>query len=161
MPSGIPPSPSQVAKHTPFPSGQRYKCSWYPILVHTGKWYPVYTGSFGSEWTTYKDGWHRYTYTRTLGAGATTAGMGVRVGLNASQGSFLVDAFQVENKSYATPYADGSLGNGHSWSGTAHASTSSRTQAGLYYDFGDTAKIDKTQGTVSFLGIPFSSIGSS
>lgn len=33
---------------------------------------------------------------------------------------------QLENKSYATSYCDGSLGTGYSWAGTAHASTSTR-----------------------------------
>lgn len=47
--------------------------------------------------------------------------------------TFYVDGIQVEQKSYETPYCDGSLGLGHSWSGTANASTSSRTAANLSY----------------------------
>jgi len=43
------------------------------------------------------------------------------------------DAIQMEKKSYLTPYCDGSLGDGHSWSGTAHNSTSSRTKTNLQY----------------------------
>jgi hypothetical protein len=45
---------------------------------------------------------------------------------SAGTGSFLIDGVQFEAKAYATPYCDGSLGTGHSWSGTAHNSTSSR-----------------------------------
>ena len=36
------------------------------------------------------------------------------------------DNGQIEEKAYATSYCDGSLGTGYSWSGTAHASSSSR-----------------------------------
>ncbi len=43
------------------------------------------------------------------------------------------DGLQLEEKAYVTPYADGSLGNGHSWSGTAHGSASSRTVGSLSY----------------------------
>ena len=48
--------------------------------------------------------------------------------------SILVDGVQLTNTSYHVPYLDGSLGDGHSWSGTAHASASSRTQAYAHYD---------------------------
>lgn len=62
-----------------------------------------------------------------------TAG-GVQVGVAISDGATLdLDAVQLEQAGYATPYCDGSLGAGHSWSGTAHASTSSRTGATLQY----------------------------
>jgi len=58
---------------------------------------------------------------------------------------FLSDAWQVEEKSYPTPYCDGSLGDGHSWSGAAHNSTSSRTVTSLIYD-ADAAGISETEG---------------
>ena len=57
-----------------------------------------------------------------------------------------IDGVQMEQKAYCTPYCDGSLGSGHTWSGTAHASTSSRTAAGLYYDV---KVLDPAEGTVS------------
>lgn len=44
-----------------------------------------------------------------------------------------LDAVQLEEIAYPTPYCDGSLGAGHTWSGTAHASTSSRTATDLRY----------------------------
>ena len=44
-----------------------------------------------------------------------------------------IDGVQCEAKAYPTPYCDGSLGEGHSWSGAAHASTSSRTVTNLQY----------------------------
>jgi hypothetical protein len=54
------------------------------------------------------------------------------------------DGFQLEQKAYATPYADGSLGLGHTWSGTAHASTSSRTATSCKF----TNPISTTAGTM-------------
>lgn len=45
---------------------------------------------------------------------------------DANGGEFWVDAGQLEDKGYATPYADGSLGAGHAWTGTLHASASTR-----------------------------------
>ena len=40
--------------------------------------------------------------------------------------AWTVDAVQVEAKAYPTSYCDGSLGSGYAWTGTAHASTSTR-----------------------------------
>jgi uncharacterized protein YjbI with pentapeptide repeats len=62
--------------------------------------------------------------------------------------TFYIDGIQVEQKTYSTPYCDGSLGTGHSWSGTANASTSSRTAATFTYPA--TGNIDLNQGTLSF-----------
>lgn len=44
---------------------------------------------------------------------------------------FYTDGVQFETGQFSTPYADGSLGIGHAWAGTAHASNS--TRAGLSY----------------------------
>lgn len=58
----------------------------------------------------------------------------VETGAAATVGKFIyVDGVQIEAKAYPTPYCDGSLGEGHSWSGTEHASTSSRTITSLKY----------------------------
>ena len=43
------------------------------------------------------------------------------------------DAFQLEQKSYASPYHDGSITTLSSWDGTPHASTSTRTAGSVYY----------------------------
>lgn len=47
-----------------------------------------------------------------------------------------IDEVQIEQKAYPTPYCDGSLGTGHSWTVPAspHTSTSSRSLSALYYD---------------------------
>jgi hypothetical protein len=70
----------------------------------------------------------------------TGGAVSIRVYLenNAADSSTVVyfDAVQAEIKDHPTPYCDGSLGTGHSWSGAAHNSTSSRTEARLEYDIG-------------------------
>jgi hypothetical protein len=76
--------------------------------------------------------------------GSTT----LRIRNTASSGTFYVDAVQVEQKNYPTPYCDGSLGDGHSWSGTAHASQSSRAAATLTYPF--TGNMNFVQGSLTF-----------
>lgn len=77
----------------------------------------------------------------------TAANFYVRfLGVTANSQGFYLDAAQLEAKAYVTPYCDGSLGTGHSWSGTAHASTSSRTVATLTYPV---SVIDGAEGAVS------------
>lgn len=75
--------------------------------------------------------WSRVQIQFTTGASVSDVRCYIRIGVNG--GSFLIDGVQLEAKAYVTPYCDGSLGTGHSWSGTAHASTSSRTDASLSY----------------------------
>lgn len=77
--------------------------------------------------------WKFYTITVTMQAGTTATDFGIRSPGHAGQGSILVDAWQIEQKAYPTPYCDGSLGEGHTWSGTEHASTSSRVKTSLAY----------------------------
>ncbi len=86
----------------------------------------VYSASVSSsEWT-------RITASKTVAADGV-----VKIVLHSlpSGGTAEVyfDAVQAEENGYVTPYCDGSLGAGHSWSGTAHASTSSRTVAAVFY----------------------------
>jgi hypothetical protein len=88
--------------------------------------------------------WSRVQIQFTTGASVSDVRCYIRIGVNG--GSFLIDGVQLEAKAYATPYCDGSLGSGHSWSGTAHASWSSRTAASLYY----ANPLSMTAGTVSF-----------
>lgn len=77
--------------------------------------------------------WTRIVATVTLESGEN--GLLPNFGLTtANEGDlFWIDGIQIEQKAYATPYCDGSLGSGHAWSGTAHASTSSRTAAQISY----------------------------
>lgn len=85
---------------------------------------------------TLTNGWYRLQVSGAPAAGETTSYVQLFVrNLDASLStfSFLVTAVQFENKAYSTPYCDGSLGSGHSWVGTAHASDSSRTASRLTY----------------------------
>lgn len=66
---------------------------------------------------------------------------------NVTTGTAYIDAVQIEESSYATAYCDGTLGAGHSWSGTAHASTSSRTAATL--DYNVTNALNAGAGTIA------------
>lgn len=86
-------------------------------------------------------GWVRLavTITTTAAAGSHT----IQIRLYAPNGTAYWDAVQCEAKTYMTPYCDGSLGGyssagvpdgtGHAWTGTAHASTSTRAAALLTY----------------------------
>lgn len=83
--------------------------------------------------------------------GSTTT----RIRNTASSGTFYIDAIQVEQRAYPTPYCDGSLGgsltsalNGHSWSGTANASASSRIISTL--DYAPSGNVNVAKGTISF-----------
>ena len=76
--------------------------------------------------------WQRLvTPTVALDASKTVQRFTLSVRLNGNQaaGTFYCDCAQVEEKSYATSYCDGSLGTGYTWAGTAHASASSRAVA--------------------------------
>jgi hypothetical protein len=78
--------------------------------------------------------WTRFVLTGVAPAGTTQCAAAIEWTTGAGSSITLyVDAVQVEQKAYATPYCDGSLGSGHTWSGTAHASTSSRAVASLSY----------------------------
>ena len=79
---------------------------------------------------TLTDAWQSFSYTVTLAGGGTVAKAtcGFRAGA-ATAVDFVLDCVQLEQKAYATSYCDGTLGTGYSWSGTANASSSSRTAA--------------------------------
>jgi hypothetical protein len=79
-------------------------------------------------------------------SGTTPTGSGqVRLLFYPADGEAIdVDAVQIENLAYATPLCHGSLGDGHTWSGATHNSTSSRTATKV--DFGAYAEtFDKSQ----------------
>lgn len=91
-------------------------------------------------------GW--YVYTVNIAAAQANGSTTLRLRQSdATARTVVIDAVQVEAKAYRTPFCDGSLGAGHSWSGTAHASTSSRTAATLTYPM--VGNIDWEYGSVS------------
>ena len=68
--------------------------------------------------------------TKTMNASDTV--LTVRIYAYDDVSTTVWDGAQLEQKSSATPYADGSLGPGYSWSGTSHGSTSSRTAGSIF-----------------------------
>jgi len=84
---------------------------------------------------TLTDTWTRVSVTATTNGAKTLSSVTVflRDLLSGAAHYTLVDAVQLEESSYAGSYCDGSLGSGHTWNGTAHASTSTRTAAQLTY----------------------------
>jgi len=70
--------------------------------------------------------WRRVSLTATA-TGTGTANFYIWID-DCTTATIYIDAVQVENKAYATPYVDGSMATG-TWAGTAHASASSRTAA--------------------------------
>ena len=88
--------------------------------------------------------WRRASITVTA-TGTGTANLYIWNG-SASTATIYIDGVQVEQQPVPTPYCDGSLGPGHSWSGTPHASTSSRTAATLTY--ANNAGLNGDEGTI-------------
>lgn len=100
---------------------------------------------------------------RLVVSGSTTATSSYRLRVDVATGvTCYVDGAQAEGKAYVTPYCDGSLGlsspdgtasesgtyvNGHTWSGTKHASASSRTASLLTYP--SSGNFIANQGTLS------------
>jgi len=82
--------------------------------------------------TTYTDmggGWWRLSNTSaTMPAGTYNLGVQVQAGK-----TVYVDGVQLEQLGYSTTYADGSLGTGYAWSGTANNSKSTRTMTDFRY----------------------------
>lgn len=69
--------------------------------------------------------WQRVICTAAA-TGTTTNLQILKNGGAAQVVAFRIDAAQAEAKARATSYCDGSLGTGHAWTGTPHASTSTR-----------------------------------
>lgn len=97
--------------------------------------------------TTTTNGWARYSMTQTIPTNGYT-GNSLRLSFytNKTGTTVYVDGVQIEQSSIVTPYADGSLGTGYSWSGTAHASTSVRTASAAT----NATLLNNTSGSLSF-----------
>lgn len=85
------------------------------------------------------NGWVRKEITFTTPASGVTYGYIRIFTANSSyfQGTVWVDGIQAEAKPRATPFCDGSLGQGHSWASTPHLSPSSREATALSYQNND------------------------
>ncbi|HAU98603.1 MAG TPA: hypothetical protein DCW55_00025 [Candidatus Pacebacteria bacterium] len=100
------------------------------------------SASLTPSYTDMGGGWWRLTYaTPTIPAGTYRWGVEVKPGK-----TIYVDGVQTEQRGYVTSYADGSLGTGYAWTGTANSSTSTRTVPLLTYA---NSNISKTQGSIS------------
>ena len=94
----------------------------------------------GAQSVTATDQWQRVSVTCINDTGYTYSSFALAV-FSETAGTIYIDGVQIEKKPYATPYCDGSLGAGHSWSGAAHASASARERTYVKYD------IDARQST--------------
>ena len=95
-----------------------------------------------SEYTATTE-WTRYSLSATFGAGSTDRQIGF---LSTNGVEIFVDAVQLESSSVLSPYMDGSLGDGHYWTGAAHASVSARNAASMV--FATSGNINPAKGTI-------------
>ncbi len=95
-----------------------------------------------------REAWQRVWEVRSIAAGDLVGNVGFfESGSLPSAGkSFFVDAVQVEQGTYPTSYLDGSLGEGYAWTGTPHASASTRAAGRLQVEG---AWLDARQGGVA------------
>jgi hypothetical protein len=110
-------------------------------VMKNGSPYTAYASASVSvsdgEWT---------TVYLTIPSAAATESVRLNFLLGGSARTFYIDGVQIEQKGYATSYADGSMGIGHSWGGTPHNSTSTRNNGYLWYTAND--NVDISEGTV-------------
>lgn len=92
------------------------------------------------------NGWWRAIAYVTGVASATNTGLQVKNGR-----TVYVDGFQLEEKSFASPLAYGEM-LGCAWTGTAHASTSTRTAARVRIAVGDA--LDYAEGMIRIVWVP-------
>lgn len=81
-------------------------------------------------------GWHTFGITAMTDASGSNFTFLIRASSSPGTAVVFVDQAQVEQKPYKTPLCAGNMGTGHSWSGTAFASSSLRTAATLRYPVG-------------------------
>lgn len=101
--------------------------------------------------------WQRF-YLIATASGTEAARFTVALG-NQGTNTVWIDAVQIEQKGYPTPYCDGGLGGrdtagnydgtGHQWTGTAHGSTSTR-DGHSYVTYSSSGVWNPSQGTVMF-----------
>lgn len=116
-------------------------------IDHRLRLYGDVSGTLGTASITANGEWQRVTLSVTTGGTESTVLFYVQNFENTAN-DFYVDGAQLEEQDYATSYCDGSLGQGYSWSGTAHASTSSRTSTEFNMD--DILDIVSEQDTLTF-----------
>lgn len=99
-------------------------------VLLTNEWQRIVTPLVSSDPTKIVN--NLFVLARNFGSGSTT---------------FIADAAQVEEKTFATSYCAGDLGTGYSWAGTANASTSSRAASHITVD--EAGRIDTRKGGIA------------
>ena len=89
-----------------------------------------YGGLLTTTYAPVGNGWYLLRATVTGVASNTLTG----VAIGAMNTPYYLSGFQIEEKGYPTPLAHGSMGQGHSWASTEHASTTTRTVSSLRYN---------------------------
>lgn len=115
-----------------FKPGDLVDSSIATLIFNDSEVTPTYTAEGG--------GWFRLSYTAAAVASPTNFGVKVKAG-----NSVYIDGLQLESN-FGT-YADGSLGTGYVWTGTPHASSSTRDVSILKYS--NDGNIDVNKGTIS------------
>jgi hypothetical protein len=106
----------------------------YPTLV-----------DFGG--VTVRDYWQRFTLTASASAvGDSSNVLHFQTQDDPNNLGIWITGVQLEQKSRATSYCDGSLGAGYSWSGTAHQSQSTRSATSVTFD--PSNLVDLSSGTI-------------
>jgi len=80
-----------------------------------------------TTYTSVGGGWYRLTASVSASGATYSAGLNVK-----TSKTVYADGFQAE-ATIITPYADGTLGSGYAWSGTAYQSSSTRTSGTMAY----------------------------
>lgn len=119
-------------------SGQIYNASVY-VKIESGQIVLRSRGDVGDNYYVESDvgwagdgEWHRMHVRFTSTGTSGQVYVGRRSGYGSS-GEYYIDAIQLELYDSITPYCDGSLGSGHSFSGADHASMSSRIASIMDY----------------------------
>ncbi len=89
-------------------------------------------------------GWWRLTYSAATASAAGDYGVAVLSGK-----TIYVDGVQLEEKAYATTYADGAMGTGYAWDAPASPHNSSSTRTAETLKYASTGNISATAGSIS------------
>jgi len=100
------------------------------------------TSTGNTNWAGLAAGWNYIYNTATLESTDRTDQYLAIYMHGTSDNYYYLDAVQLENRSYPTPYCDGDLGDGHIWSGTSDASASIRGNQILSYGVGSSGSTD-------------------
>jgi hypothetical protein len=116
-------------------------------------WFERQPRAMSSQWDDMGGLWVRHTVTVTM----SNSPGNLQIRLYNPKGRTYWDAVQVELGGGATGYADGDM-PGHTWTGTAHASTSNRTTT-AYLTYPTAGNVNALRGTIMAWVYPYSAFG--